>query len=103
MSYVTSFPPNGNPVACAPSGVFGGNTMITGLALAASNSRVFNFIENISFGTPLYVSFGSPVSSTQYHLILNPITSGTPNTFTDFGMIKGSIWVSGGSFIAWSM
>lgn len=98
MSYVTSFPPSGSPTPCAPSGAYGGNVMQTGLAINGGPAKVFSFIENLSSQLPLFISFGLPVSATQYHVVLSP-----SGIFTDPGMIKVPIFVSGGSFLAWSM
>lgn len=77
--------------------------MITGLAIQANPSAVYTFIQNLSYATPLYISFGLPVSATQFNIVLNPLTSGDPNVFTSPGMLQVPIWVSGGSFLAWSM
>jgi hypothetical protein len=98
MPYTTSYPPVGNPQLNTPSGTYGGNTMITGLAIPGNLSKVFTFFENISSSSLLFLSFGGPVSSTQYHVVIPP-----SGIYTDPGMIKVPIWVSGGSFLGWSM
>jgi hypothetical protein len=73
--------------------------MMTGVALPGGSAVLFSYIENISSATPLFVSFGAPVSATQFNLVLFP--SGAP--FTDRGMIQTPIYVSGGPYVAWSM
>lgn len=99
MPYVTSFPPSGSPVTNVAVGAFGSNTVQTGLAIPGSAWKVFNFIQNLAASAPLYVSIGVPVSGSQFHFVLP--ASGAP--FVDLGMIKLPIYVSGGSYSAWSM
>lgn len=98
MPFVTTAPTPGNPVSNSPVGAFGANLMQTGW-LPGNLGRVFTFIENLSASSPLFISFGGPVAANQYHVVLN--ASGVP--FTDPGMIKGPIYISGGSYLAWSM
>jgi hypothetical protein len=99
MPYATVNPPAGNPQPAAVSGAIGSNAMLAGLAIPAGTSKVFNYVANTSANALLYLSFGTPVSSTQFNVVLP--ASGTP--FTDPGMIQSAIYVSGGSFVAWSM
>lgn len=86
-----------------PSGSVGG-IPIFGMALPESNSRSVAFIQNVGSGSPLYVSFGAPASTGNFHKILAAAT-------TDFGgnggvmeetQWRGAVFVSGSTrFISW--
>ena len=106
MPFSTNYPPVPfNPYSLlsspsgwysGPSGAYGANTAQTGLALLPGPSAQQIYIQNTAAQALLYVSFGAPVASNQYHVVIP--ASGAPFTSS---FVQYPVYVSGGSFIAW--